>query len=216
MNYEQFSDAGTLHVEYHGQPLDALALGTLELQLHKIAEKVAIQTLLEDRRGIFALLDRPGFVSDYSWRRMRKRWPKMMAPYFADIFPPSYSALEESLRDIPIVRLRTDSLRSGSIYQDLTLYVAEVIANPDTRAVLQGFGGNLLYSIYESGLRGIEFIRSPNEPREKPSSYDPYDVGDNLRKIAAELIANCDGETSTVTIKHKIKDGESEVQIRVR
>lgn len=91
-----------------------------------------------------------------------------------------------------------------------------MLANPDSRAVLQGFGGNLLYGIYQSGLRGIEFVRSRNESREDPPNYDPYDVGNNLRLIVSELIANGNGETSTVTIKHQIKDGESQVQIKVR
>lgn len=86
MNYEPLSDAGTIHIEYRGPQLDALALGTLETQLHKIAEKVAIRTLLEDQRGMLALLDRPGLMSDYSWRMMRKRWPKMLDPYYPNMF----------------------------------------------------------------------------------------------------------------------------------
>ena len=216
MNYQELSEVGTLHVEYQGPQLDARSLGMLETQLHSIAEKVAIRTLLEDQRGLFALLDHPGFVSEYSWRRRRKSWPKMFDPFFLEMFPFRRELLEESLRQLPIVRLRSENIRSGSLYQDLTLYLAEVLSNPDTRAVLQSFGGNLLYSVYQSGLRGVEYVQGSFHQREAAPVFDPYDVGDNVRKIVAELIANGNGEASKVTIKHKIKDGESQVQIQIQ
>jgi len=208
-------EAGTLSIEYSGPEIDMLSLGVLETELHAIAEKVAILSLVRDRRSVFSLLDHPGFVTPKTWRIIKGKWPEYAGPFFFE-FPFRFDS-EEMNANARAIRLRTHDLKRGSIIHEVGLYLAETLTNPDSRAVLQGFGGNLLYAIYQSGLRGIELVRGPNVPDlPAPPTYDPYDVGENLRDIAKELILNNDGEASTVTIKHKIGEGVSEVQIRVR
>lgn len=224
MKYDRLDEAGTIHIHYEGPSLDALALGILEVQLHRIAEKVAVATLVSDRRSVFDLLQHPSFLPPGAWRQLRKRWPKSFDPMlYYDFVPQSLVDIEGYASDSPVVRLRSESIRSGSLYQDLAVYLASALSNSDVRAVLQGFGGNLLYAIINSGLRGIEWvgerIQLPSGERKTqsvPVVFDPFDVGPNLREIAKELIANSNGEASTLKITHKVRDGQKEIVIQLK
>jgi hypothetical protein len=51
MDYASLDEAGTLHIEYDGPPLDALTLGTFQIQLQFIVQQVALRLLGDKGKG---------------------------------------------------------------------------------------------------------------------------------------------------------------------
>ena len=224
MKYELLDDLGTIHVHYEGPQLDALSLGVLEIQLHHIAEKVAFRTLIRDIRTAFELLDSPSLIPLRFWRDLHRSRVKGRDPLYLYEYYSNYGGhIAGPLRQLPLIRLRSTSIRSGSLFQELSVFVASTLSNPDVRAVLQGFGGNLLYAFVSCGMKGIEWVgEAASPPKDRhanvadTSEFDPFDVGVNVREIAKELIANSNGEASSIKITSKTKEGQHEVKIEVK
>lgn len=210
MQYSLLDDPGQLQVEYEGPPLDALTIGVLETQLHKIAEKVALFTLIKDVPARLILLEHPDLVPIEFWQRWRPGFWWLYEREFVDF-----------RRPVPLVRLRTDEVRTGSFYQDLSVVVAHVLIAPDTRAVLQGFIGNMLFAIFQSGIRGVMWRKRDSEPTndtsESPTTLDPFEVGDNVRAITCAIAANSEGKNWKLKIKDKRgQEIVAEIEVDVR
>ena len=233
MDYTEIEEAGRLELIYDGPPLDLRTLGHLQLELHQIIDDIAFATLLEDRVLRDYILFERFPLSPRRLSLIQRHYPKMLrGPWFHErwMLGPDYPETPYDVPlvrtttpyDVPLVRTTCHRAEVGSWYQELGFAAALILTNPDVRASLQGLGGNILYAMLNSGLRGVEVVKGKirdHKPRgnvETPPTYDPYDIGPNLMNVAKHLVDNGGSDAKSLTIKHKIKDGESEVQIRLR
>lgn len=223
LKYVEIEEAGRLEIVYEGPPLDLHTIGHLQIELHQVIDNVAFATLFEENRiRDYYLFERlPLSPRRISW--LRRRFPNRYFDVLGRdrwMFPPGY---EKTPIEIPLIRATCHRAAVGSWYQEIGFAAASLFMNPDVRASLQGVGGNILYAILNCGLRGIEVVKgkvrrhhSVPQDFDLPLNYDPYDIGPNLMNIAKHLVEHGGADAKSLTIKHKIKDGESEVQIRLR
>lgn len=188
MTYDHLEEAGMLSVVYSGPPLDLYAVGMLQVNLQEIFDRVA-----------FWLSAEAGLMFPDSRRRGWRGLP----------------AWQPSPR---IVRGELRSIATGSLTQEVVFVVARVLSDPDMRAVLQGFSGNVVFAIAASGLRVIR-QRSVEATRPVREFWarrpDPADVGPNLRSIIAAVAESVPYGKANISIRSKTSAGEHEVIITI-
>jgi hypothetical protein len=188
MEFEFLEEAGTLDVEYRGEPLDLYSFGVFHLNMQDIIDKVA-----------FWLLSQEGLLEP-SWKR-----PK----YLPVKPPPAYRRF---------VRAEIREIQIGSLYEALTFSIAAVLADPDVRAVLQNLVANVIWAVSLSGVRGVIKRIVPPPPNIPPLRRrpDPFDIGPNLRDSIMAIAEVNSGRPSEITFKYRSPRYEMmEVTIRI-
>jgi hypothetical protein len=216
MEYNEIEEAGKLKVFYEGPTLDLLTIGRLQINLHRIIEHVAIVTLGENESVLDFLKFDHISITRKQFSTMWRRYPDFRRRGYPIFYPELYLN-EDNFADAPIVRTTCHRAEVGSWEQELGFAIISTLSHPDIRAALQGLGGNILYAIMNSGLRGISAIKGCEPRSNDPSSnFDPFDVGPNVADIAKHLIAHGGSKAKKLTITHTRKDQESdEIEIKL-
>jgi hypothetical protein len=192
MKYAHLEEAGTLSLLYDGPLLDLLTLGTMQIEMQGMADRVAT-----------ALLAREGLVDvDRPWLMFRKPQPFIRQRSFGRV-----------LTDEPVpVRLVSRRIRCESpLEQDLIFLVPAILADPDVRAVLQGIAGNIVTSVAASGIRGLKSLCNWGTSR----SAHPVDLGPEVRRLAMALARNANGQHARLTVVHSHGDQKFEVELTI-
>jgi hypothetical protein len=210
VEYDEIEEAGKLKIFYEGPTLDLLTIGRLQINLHRIIEHVAIVTIGENE----SVLDRLKFdlipITRKQFSTMWRRYPHFRRRGYPRFYPELYLN-EDNFEDVPIVRTTCYRAEVGSWEQELGFTIISTLSHPDIRAALQGLGGNILYAIMNSGLRGISAIKGC-EPRSNNTSanFDPFDVGPNVAEIVKVFVDHGGSKAKKLTITHTRNDQESE------
>ncbi|HBY94688.1 MAG TPA: hypothetical protein DEP84_12130 [Chloroflexi bacterium] len=132
-----------------GERVDLLSLGVIQINLQRIADKVAHDLLVAE--GILA----PG----WRWSNYPSRW-----------FQPEYPRF---------VQLDVAQAHAGSFDSTLAIAVLATLADPHAVAILENLASNVIWAIGTSGLRGVtrEFAHHlPVPSRFRRQDRDPYQV----------------------------------------
>ena len=114
-----------------------------------------------------------------------------------------------------IVRSEVSRLEYGSYELELSFFIAS-FADPDLRAALQGFAGNVIYAISRSGLNVVRrYLRGePRGQKNRDGSRDLFDVGPNIRGIVKQVSESIDGRGARIRI-WRDPEGHEEVHIEI-
>jgi len=177
MQFLPLEDAGVLEVEYLGESLDLYSFGVFHLNMQDVIDKVSFWSLSQE--GIL----------EPSWKRPQYL-PKKPAP--------SYQRF---------IRPEVRQIQLGSLYETISFAIANVLADPNTIAVLQNLGANVIWAIGLNGVRGVARVIPRGIPtlRDIPPlrRTDPFDVGPNIRDIALAFSESNNGRTSELKIKYR-------------
>ena len=115
-----------------------------------------------------------------------------------------------------VLRTEISRVNSGSL-EEVVGFMIAAFADPDVRAVLQGFAGNVVYALSKSGLD--KYIRNSKNIEERKEKYrgsshfkDKYDVGPNTRAIIQAVVAELNGRSASIKFK---RDGNGGVEIEI-
>jgi len=179
--YEYLDERANLSIEYKGKVLDSYTLGIFHLNLHEITEKVALELI--DRNEILGIS-----YHKFGYRYRRINFPRHLRK---------------------VIRAEVSEITVGSLSETIKFAVLATLSDPNTRAVLQGFVGNLLFAIISSGVRGITSNIRHNENIVVPN--DPFDIGSNLRDVMIALAENNPGQGFALAFRN----GDTEVRIEI-
>jgi hypothetical protein len=188
VRYEPLEEAGTLSVVYSGPALDLFAIGVLQANLQEIFDKVA-----------FWLSAEAGLVSPDPRRRPWRGLPPWQPPP-------------------RIVRGELKHIAVGSLTQEIAFVLAAVLSDPDVRAILQGFAGNVVFAIARTGLQSIQetAVEATRPIRHFwRDRQDPADLGANVRSMAVAVAESVPNGKATIRIKARGRGMEQEVVIMI-
>jgi len=179
-------------VYYDGPILDLLTLGTLQIELQGMADRVAL-----------ALLARDGLIDvDKPWLLFRKPQP----------FIRPRSTGRSATDDVVPVRVMCQRIRSESpLEQDMIFMIPALLADPNARAVLQGIAANILTGIGATGLRGLtSTFRWSSSPLQHS-----VDLGPEVRRLAMALAKNANGQRARLRIAQTQGNQRLEIELEI-
>ncbi len=185
--FQRFERAGRLLVQWEGEPLDLYSMAILQLNLQEIVERVSYW-LVAEAGLLYPLPGRPR-----NWRGL-----------------PPWQPVPRIIRAIP------DTITVGSLFQEVSFFIANVLADGDFRSVLQNLAANIIWAVSVSGVRGVR--GEPLAPagtlrshyRERP---DPVEIGPNLRATIIALAESVPQGNASITLRST--GTEHDVQIRI-
>lgn len=186
--FQRFERAGKLVVQWEGEPLDLYSIAILQLNLQEIVERVG-SWLVSEAGLLYPLPGRPRI-----WRGL-----------------PPWQPSPRILRAVP------EAIHVGSLFQEISFFIANVLADRDFRTVLQNLAAHIVWAVSVSDVRGVRREQVPPPAPPLRSYYrdrsDPVEIGPNLRATIVALAESVPNGEAAITLRST--GTEHDVQVRI-
>jgi hypothetical protein len=189
--FQLLDGAGKLRIEWDGPRLDLYSIAILQLNLQEIVERVGFW-IVSEAGLLYPLPGRSG---------PRRGWRGL----------PSWQPTPRFIRAVP------DAILVGSLFQEVSFVIANVLADADMRAVLQNLAANVVWAIGASKVKGIRTVEGPPPPalRESYRERDPVEIGPNLRATVIALSEAVPHGSASISISSNGTTRDTQVRIHI-